>query len=163
MSALWTSEEKRKETGGRVRGREEEDRRAGGAPFAFLLALCSCHEKLLRVGSEKLLCLTNRRPFPLNRTIPVTLSRLANPFPLYPSCCHFDASSPLCQAPTLFAVFSTGRSVCSEAGSSLIYTTSMYVDVDTFVDELGIRRSTIARSSRIRVTTQNFRVSDSST
>lgn len=28
---------------------------------------CSCLEKLLRPGSEKLLCLTNRRPFPLNR------------------------------------------------------------------------------------------------
>ena len=132
MSTLWTSVEKRKRTRGRTRGCEEEDRRAGGAPFAFLLALCSCREKLLRVGSEKLLCLTNRRPFPLNRTIPVTLSRLANPFPLYPSRCHFDATSP--PSAQLFAVFSAGRKCLLRSGQLLdLY----HLDVRRHRYELG--------------------------
>lgn len=111
--------------------------------FAFLLTLCSCREKLLRVDSEKLLCLTNRRPFPLNRAIPVTLSPLVNPFPLYPSRCHFD--SPLSSVRRNFLqYFRQGEAF---APKMLL---DSYLDTTcTFVDELGIRRSTIARSSSI--------------
>lgn len=69
-------------------------RLANGRPFSPH----SCLEKLLRVNAEKLLCLTNHRPFQFNRerhlrqreAMRRDATRLANPFSLFPFPLHMQ-------------------------------------------------------------------------